>query len=296
MIVSIEQAVQVLNQNDDYRLIHRLPEVESYNKADESEKKLGIYLDTETTGLIVETNKIIELGMVVFEYSSSGRIFKILHRFDAYEDPKEPIAPEITALTGITDEMVYGQAFDDNEIESICNTAGLIIAHNASFDRPFMEKRFPIFVDKAWACSQRDIDWQGEGIGSQKLDYLAFQFGYFFEGHRADIDAAAGLHLLSQKSNTSDNTLMHQMLLTARKVSYRVWALNAPFDKKDLLKGRGYRWSSGDDGKKKSWYKDVIGEELLNIEKDYLSSDIYSGNSQASIDEIDAFNRYSDRY
>jgi DNA polymerase-3 subunit epsilon len=296
MNVSIDQAIQVLNQNDDYQVIQRLPEVESYNKDDESEKKIGIYLDTETTGLSAEKDKIIELGMVVFEYSSTGRIFKVLKKFDAYEDPKSPISTEITALTGITDEMVSGQEFDDIEIESIVNNAALIIAHNAGFDRPFMEKRFPIFVDKAWACSQRDIDWKEEGMGSQKLDYLAYQFGYFFEGHRADIDAAAGLHLLSQKSKSSSNTLLYKMILTARQTSYRIWALNAPFDKKDLLKGRGYRWSSGDDGKKKSWYIDVIGEDALNDEKDFLGKDVYPGNSQASIDEFNAFKRYSSRY
>jgi len=234
--------------------------------------------------------------MVVFEYSVKGHIFNILQRVDAYEDPNEPIPDEITKLTGITDDMVKGQHIDTDEIEKIASTASIVIAHNASFDRPFMEKRFPLFVQKAWACSQRDIDWQEEGISSQKLDYLAYQFGFFFEGHRADIDAAAGLHLLSQQSKKTDHTLLAKLLHVARQKSFRVWAMGAPFDKKDELKERGYRWSSGENGKKKSWYIDLIGEQALEEEKSYLDSAIYAKRTQAIIDEIDAYKRHSDRY
>ena len=75
--------------------------------------------------------------------------------------------------------------------------ANLIIAHNASFDRRFLERRFPGFIDKPWACSAGQVPWAEEGLGSRKLDYLLSRFGFFYDGHRAMADCHAVLHLLS---------------------------------------------------------------------------------------------------
>jgi len=64
----------------------------------------------------------------------------------------------------------------------------LVVAHNAKFDRMFMEKRFPIFETLPWACSFAQVDWPGEGVGSAKLEYIAYQYGLFYGAHRADVD------------------------------------------------------------------------------------------------------------
>ena len=47
--------------------------------------------------------------MVPFTYALDGRIFEIHEAFQKLRDPGRPIPPEITAITGITDEMVAGQ-------------------------------------------------------------------------------------------------------------------------------------------------------------------------------------------
>ena len=36
------------------------------------------------------------------------------------------------------------------------------LAHNAAFDRPFVENRLEVFEHKAWACSFAGIDWKAE--------------------------------------------------------------------------------------------------------------------------------------
>jgi DNA polymerase III subunit epsilon len=46
----------------------------------------------------------------------------------------------------------------------------LVIAHNADFDRRFLERRVPAFATKHWACSRSDIDWKAEGIRSSALE------------------------------------------------------------------------------------------------------------------------------
>jgi DNA polymerase-3 subunit epsilon len=44
-------------------------------------------------------DKIIELGIVKFEYTDDGQIFRLLDKFSSYQDPRKPILPYITKLT-----------------------------------------------------------------------------------------------------------------------------------------------------------------------------------------------------
>ena len=74
----------------------------------------------------------------------------------------------------------------------------LIIAHNAQFDRTFFERTFHSVLAKAWGCSIYDIDWSFEGISNHKLEYIAYKYGFFYEGHRAFTDYLAGINILAQ--------------------------------------------------------------------------------------------------
>jgi DNA polymerase-3 subunit epsilon len=64
------------------------------------------------------------------------------------------------------------------------------------------------------------------------------------------------------------------LLEQARKKSMRVWAEQSPFELKDALKRRGYRWSDGSDGRPRSWYVDVE-ESALEAEMAFLKTEIY---------------------
>jgi len=274
--MDIEQAVEVIDASDDYRVLRRLMPAERYYADDESDKRMGIYLDVETTGMSADDDTIIELAMVPFEFNKSGQIFKILPAYDAFQDPEYPIPELITRITGITDEMVKGQSIDFDKVVALLNDAVIVIAHNAKFDRGFCENLHDAFKDISWACSIADINWNEEGLEGVKLEYLAYKYGFFYEGHRATIDCYAAIELLSNTLPTSGELVLKRLLDTARQVTIRLWAMNAPFDKKDLLKERKYRWSDGSNGSKKSWYIDVP-EDAYDDELVYLSENIYSG-------------------
>jgi hypothetical protein len=151
----------------------------------------AVVLDTETTE-VDPPDKVIELALVKFEYSrESGAIGRVFDAYDGLEDPGMPIPPESTTIHHITDDMVRGQRLDEAAIGRVLEGAGLVIAHNAGFDRPFVEARLAAFKALPWACSLRDVPWDSLGLGSAKLDYLAYRYGFFFEGHRAEIDCRA---------------------------------------------------------------------------------------------------------
>ena len=92
--------------------------------------------------------------MCVFEYGrSDGRIYRVIGSWNWLEDPEIPIPPEITRLTGITDQMVAGNRIDDDAVDGLLAEVVPVIAHHAAFDRGFLERRLPVFAHKHWACS-----------------------------------------------------------------------------------------------------------------------------------------------
>ena len=93
-----------------------------------------IAFDIETTGLHLDTNRMTEIGAVLF---SGG---EIKAEFDTFVDPHMPIPAEITRLTGITDADVAGAPDEAEAMRQFLDFAGgrPIIAHNADFDTGFM--------------------------------------------------------------------------------------------------------------------------------------------------------------
>ena len=98
MSEDIKKAIEVLNQSNNHRVITRYKKLEFYNLNADMPKKIGVFLDIEATGLSFDDDKLIELGMVKFEYSDDGRIFRILDEFNEYQNPGVDISSFITII------------------------------------------------------------------------------------------------------------------------------------------------------------------------------------------------------
>jgi len=298
--LEIEVAIAALHSTGDYLVLRRLNLARDTRLARKVPElsQVALCLDTETTGLNYAKDKVIELGIVAFEFDPvTGEIFRISERYSGFEDPGMPLPDEIREITGITDEMVRGQAFDDRQINALAQQAHLVIAHNAAFDRKFVEARFPAFAKIPWACTVSQIDWNAERVSSRTLEYLLFKTGALtINAHRALDDAEGVLGLLLERLPVSGTPIFQSLLKRANEVTSRLFAVSAPFDKKDLLKDRGYRWNDGSLGGSKAWWRDVPAdaepEELA-----YLAREIYPrGNtSQVQIMKCDAYARFSVR-
>ena len=291
MITNPETLVQTLSAYPDYRVLRRLKARTQLADPPGHSLHRGVIVDTETTGLDARKDKIIEIGMIVFDYDPvTGQPIQVSGTYGGLEDPEFPLAPETIRLTGITDALVAGQHFDDAALTALLSDTRLVIAHNAAFDRPFLEKRLPIFSDFPWGCSMMDIDWEAEGINSRKLDYLAFRQGFFFDAHRAGEDCQALLEILSLPLPLSAQPGLKPILDRLPKKSYTVSALNSPFSTKDLLKERQYRWN----GERRCWIRTLESETALKKETEWLKTAIYGGKTATvEIDERDARMRFS---
>ncbi|WP_354254417.1 3'-5' exonuclease [Bradyrhizobium sp. F1.13.3] len=285
---------ETLSRSTEYRVLRRLAPRPTSMPAPGQETRIGILLDTETTGLDHSTDEIIELGMVKFDYTPDGRIVGVRDIFSAFNEPSAPIPPEVTALTGITDGMVAGHRFDDEAITAFVDDSVVTIAHNSGFDRRFVERYWPVFEHKAWGCSATEIDWRKHGFDGAKLGYLLNGAGFFHQAHRAVDDCHALLEILDSTLPTTGAPALALLLENARKPTVRIWAEQTPFELKNSLKRRGYRWSDGSDGRPKSWYVDVC-EAALDAELAFLRSEIYLRDVEPRLQTMTAFTRFSGR-
>ena len=73
-----------------------------------------------------------------------------------------------------------------------------------------------------------------------------------------------------------------------------MWAADAPFEQKDMLKRRGYRWSGGDDGRPRAWWIDVA-EAALEPEVEWRQAQVYGYRADVPCRRLTACDRYSER-
>jgi DNA polymerase-3 subunit epsilon len=269
-IDDLESYAAALEASGQYRVVRRFVCPGNYESEPTGELRRGIFLDVETTGIDPNSDQVIELAMVPFEYSDDGKVFTVSDAYTGLQDPGRPLTPFIRSLTGLTDEQLRGKSFDVAEVAAFVEGASLVVAHNAEFDRPFFEKTFPDLPPLPWACSVREVPWAELGVEGRKLEYIAYRCGVYFDGHRAEVDCQVGIHVLASDWLGDGRTALSALLESSRRVGARLWATGSPFEAKELLKARGYRF----DGKRKVWHRDMPAERLAD-EQRWLAENIY---------------------
>ena len=291
---------RALEAHPDYKVLRRLQPCLQWPGVAQGAVKTILVLDTETTGLDSTKEKIIELAMLRVDVdTATGLPVGPVLVYDELEDPGKPIPPEVVAITGIRDADVAGKRLDEARVAAMIDGVDVVIAHNAAFDRPFVESRLPAFAGLPWACSFADLDWKAMGRGSAKLESLAQELGLFYDAHRAEMDCHALLAVLTaplpsahSEAPESLRTGLSVLLLAAGKPVFRMSATNSPFEAKDLLKARNYRWNAD----QRVWATRLSDETALRAELQWLREQVYGGRHAAvQIETIDALNKYSSR-
>tara|TARA_B100001142_G_C14237807_1_gene618074 strand:- start:229 stop:1143 length:915 start_codon:yes stop_codon:yes gene_type:complete len=289
---------EIVNTNvnqSDWKLIRKLNLPKQYNEPSTGEIKKGVVLDVEATGLSIGHDDVIQLALLPFEYEvPSGKILSIKKEeaFDGLREPRIPISTEASLITGITNEMVINKKIESIDVENIINNTDLIIAHNASYDRPMVEQHWNCFKNVSWACTFKSIDWLQEGFSSAKLELLGVNFGWFYEGHDAFNDCEACLALLSETLPNRDSTVFSAVREYASNPTFLIKAIDAPYNKRNILRRKGYKWRPADQLNGKVWWT-----ETKNYEEEvkWLHEEIYNRKINIPIKQISALNRYSDR-
>ena len=295
--MNFDDMADQLSAHPDFKVKRRLLPILDFGPATGGPTRRVLILDTETTGLDWRAESIIELAMLAVDVDlQTGKPVGEVEVYEDFEDPGRPIPPEIVKLTGITNQDVKGQKLNEAKIKDMVERADLIVAHNAGFDRPFVENRLEVFEHKAWACSFQGINWKAQGMGSAKLEFLCSELGWFYDAHRAQVDCHALLRVLSSplqaEQSEGSSTGLQQLFKAAENARTVVKAFGSPFETKDKLKARGYRW----DAEARVWYTAVKSAEALDAEAEWLKSEVYGGRAaRIGLETQDARVQFSSR-
>lgn len=158
-----------------------------------------IVVDCETTGLVPNLDKIIELAAVKV---IDGRI---VDEFYTLINPGIFVPLETTNITGINSDMLVG-APDFNQIgakfmEFMGGEDSVFVAHNVDFDRAFVNKALSGVskdIEKnPYLCTIDFTRYLHPNLSKYNLGALANTFAIDMpQAHRAIHDARATAHLL----------------------------------------------------------------------------------------------------
>ncbi len=106
-----------------------------------------VVLDFEATGLNTRTARVIEIGAVRLVGDT------VVDSLSLLVNPKEPLKPKITELTGINDTMLADKETAETAIPKLMEFIGdcPIAAHNAGYDVPLLKQEL----------RRLGLDWDG---------------------------------------------------------------------------------------------------------------------------------------
>ena len=169
-----------------------------------------IALDTETTGTDPETARIVQICVGISTAPGEWSPLTTL------VNPGVPILAAVTAVHGITDEMVADAPDVGDVLRNLERWWGSadggtpVVAHNAAYDLTVLDRearRAGVELEiTGWTaldtlCLHRRFDWR---TGGRSLGRLAARYNITFPAHDAEADALAALRLLHILAGEND--------------------------------------------------------------------------------------------
>ena len=156
-----------------------------------------VVVDTETTGLNPDIDRVVEVAALRFE---SGRV---TDRFESLIDPGRDIPAEASEQHHLLYEDLEGSPPLEAVEDELADFVGedLVVAHNARFDRAFL----PCLESKTWVCSQRAARHQWPHAKKHRNQFLRYWLKLDGAGirsaaaHRAGGDAIVTGHIFHRE-------------------------------------------------------------------------------------------------
>ncbi len=153
-----------------------------------------ICVDIETTGLNPKTDKIIEIGAV------RVRNGEMTDTFESFVAPGRELEERITALTGISDEMLQNAPERKEVLPRFLEFAGedILLGHSVLFDYSFLKRAA---VNEKLTFERQGIDTLKLArkflpeLESRSLGFLCKYYQIEHNAHRALADAMATVKL-----------------------------------------------------------------------------------------------------
>tara|TARA_B100000378_G_scaffold261776_1_gene243390 strand:+ start:838 stop:1914 length:1077 start_codon:yes stop_codon:yes gene_type:complete len=237
-------------------------------------------IDTESTGFDPQYDELIEIAVAMILIDNESRVVAVEGLRSGMQQPCRPIEPDISRITGITDEMVVGKRFVPQQIAEHLAKADACLAFHAKFDRRHLEELVPEVGAMPWICAMEDVDWRALGFDGRAQNYLLMQAGLFNPvAHRAGDDVASLVNLLAYECDDG-RTVMAHALQGAKAPSWRFEASDLPHRLQKDAYRRGYRRSyrgvyhklvrESEHDAEVAWYRELVGRDPTIVPVDWV--------------------------
>ena len=232
---------------------------------DQSNDIAVIFCNLITTSIFPNDGDLIRLNMKLCYVNDKGNFTKIRKTISFFQDPSRELKDDEKKFLDFPLDKIKGKKIDWDLVESLLNQADVIVSHNASFVRPWINKNLDDSKN-VWACTLENVDWNSLNFPGRNLETLSVFSGFFYDFSSSKDSLDAVIKCLSLNNQVSS------LIKKAFSPDFQVYAANAPIEYKDNLKQRGYRWNPD----LKCWWKPTEDKESSEVEKSWLIENIPS--------------------
>ncbi len=219
-----------------------------------------LILDTETTGLDPKIDQCLEVGVILFHISSRAVLAQQSFLLPVEKNPAERINGIPASVTKLPQPFSLGLKY----LDALINTADIVVAHNAAFDRQWFGRAPLPVISKPWVCSMEDIIWPEEKNLRPRPSVrdLALAYGVpVWSAHRALTDC---IYLAEVFSRCEDL----ELLLTHGMEPKTLMVAKVSYEERHLARKAGFRWN---DPVKGAWSKRLTLREAEKLEFPVIS-------------------------
>ena len=192
-----------------------------------------LIIDTETTGLDSRQDQLCEVGAILFSIPQRSPLLSLALLLPVASNGAEAINHIPPALTQEPLPRAEALAL----FLALVRQADAYVAHNAAFDRDWIEALLPFELQgsRPWLCSCEDMHWQG--LRPQpSLQTLALAHGVpVWACHRALHDCQYLAQVLERDPDLEEHL---QQALEPRTLV----VADIPYQRREDAKEAGFRW------------------------------------------------------
>jgi len=212
-----------------------ISELEFEISQDDENTKTVVFCNLITTSFDSEIGDILRINLKYASINQRGEFCRVSKTLSMFEVPERELSEEEKRFLDFDIKTKRDSKINWDSILNVFKNADIIVAHNASFVRPFIRKH--VEEDCLWGCTLDFIDWNSMGFPSKNLSTLSVFSGlvYNFSDSLATLDSL--LHVISK------NNKFTYLLNRCEQQDLQVYAANSKRDSNTVLKRGGYRWN-----------------------------------------------------